>query len=132
MKVNHLNALLVEIMMAVLFFALAAAVILDLFAVGHSLSAEADSLGRAVNHVQQLSEQLYAADDMSAVLKQNGFGYVENTWDLICDDYALLVRLSSEETGAGMLHTAQISAWMDGEEVAVLPCTRYAAGEVAQ
>lgn len=132
MKVKHMNALLVEIMMAVLFFALAAVIILELFAAGHGLGARADAVGRAVNHAQMISEQLYAADDMGAVLKQNGFGYVENCWHLHAGDYSLDVRVFSEETEAGILYTAEISACTDGGETVELPFARYAAGEVAQ
>lgn len=132
MKVRHMNALLVEILMAVLFFALAAVVILELFTTGHSLSARADAMDRAVNHAQQISEQLYAADDMAQVLRQNGFDPAQGIWQLEGEGYALQVRVSAEETAAGEMHTAQITMLVEGEEAIGLPCARYACGEVAQ
>ena len=47
MKVNHLNALLVEILMAVLFFALAASVILQVFVSAHDMGIRANLRGEA-------------------------------------------------------------------------------------
>ena len=132
MKVRHMNALLVEILMAVLFFALAAVVILELFTTGYSLSARADAVDRAVNHAQQISEQLYAAEDMAQALRQNGFDPAQESWQLEGEDYALQVRVSAEETAAGEMHTAQITILVEGEEAICLPCARYACGEVAR
>lgn len=132
MKVRHMNALLVEILMAVLFFALAAVVILELFTTGHSLSARADAMDRAVNHAQQISEQLYAADDMAQVLRQNGFDPAQDIWQLEGEGYALQVRVSAEETAAGEMRAAQITILVEGEEEISLPCARYVCGEVAR
>lgn len=132
MKVRHMNALLVEILMAVLFFALAAVVILELFATGHSLSARADAMGRAVNHAQQISEQLYAAEDMTQALLRNGFEPAQESWRLESEGYALQARVSTEETDGGALHAAQITILVEGEEEISLPCARYVCGEVAR
>ena len=68
MKVNHLNALLVEILMAVLFFALSATVILQAFASSHDMGNRSNLAAAALNRGQNLAEQLYAADDMEALL----------------------------------------------------------------
>lgn len=130
MKAKHMNALLVEIMMAVLFFALSAAVILELFAAGHNLNRQAEVLGSAAVHAQTISEQLYAAEDMPALLKGQGFEYVENSWAKDFEDYEIQVRLDAENTGAGEMQHAQIYA-LNGEETLVnLPCVRYVSGEV--
>jgi len=130
MKAKHMNALLVEIMMAVLFFALSAAVILELFAAGHNLSRQAEVLGSAAVHAQTLSEQLYAAEDMPALLKGQGFGYAESSWAKNFDAYEIQVRLEEENTGAGEMQHALIRVLRDGEELVNLPCVRYVSGEV--
>ena len=130
MKVKHMNALLMEILMAVIFFALASVVILNLFATGYDLSARADALDRAVNHARQISEQLYASENMAEALTDCGFTQAEDQWSLEAQDYALNARLFREETAAGVLWNAEISVILEDAAAVVIPCARYVAGEV--
>lgn len=129
MKVRHMNALLMEILLAVLFFALSAAVILQLFAVGYDLSARADALDRAVNHARQISQQLYAAEDMQAVLEENHFAQSTDVWRLSAQDYTLEATLAVQTQAAGTLCSASIVALVEGETAVTLPCAHYVPGE---
>ena len=129
MKVNHLNALLVEIMMAVLFFALSAVVILELFAAAHAASGTARLSGDALNRVRNLTERICAADDAQALLQAEGFAETEAGWQLETGGYVLAVELDFEETGAGALMRAEVAAVQDGRELVSLPCARYIPGE---
>lgn len=125
MKGKHVNALLMEILMAVLLFALASVLILELFAAGYDLSARAERLDRAVNHARRISEQLYAAQDMRAVLAENGFEEQEAAWHFSAEDYALKVVLEAQDGAAGTLFRAEICVQAAGEEALTLPCVRY-------
>ena len=72
MKVNHLNVLLVEIMMAVLFFALSSIVILEVFAAANTGSMEASILGDALSEAKSLSERIYAAENAGGAFAGGG------------------------------------------------------------
>ena len=130
MKAKHMNALLVEIMMAVLFFALAATVILELFAAGHSLNRDADILGRATGHARNLSEQIYAAGDLDALLAEQGFEQDSAGWHASFGDYSLMVTAETLPAGAGEMRSAEVSAAQDDQILLTLTCLRYFPGEV--
>lgn len=129
MKVRHMNALLMEILLAVFFFALSATVILELFTAGNGLSARADALDRAVSHARQISQQLYAAEDMQTALEANGFAQSAGVWHLSAQDYVLEATLEEEVLSAGTLRRACVSALVEGEDARALRCARYVAGE---
>lgn len=135
MKIKHMNALLVEIMMAVLFFALSAAVILELFASAHSLNISAEKIGRAANHAHMLCEQIYAAEDAAAFLADQGFEAQSGAWIQQFEDYEIRIDLESEAAPAGALLRAQIAAYdaeNEGEAMICLPCARYFPEEAMQ
>lgn len=131
MKVNHLNALLVEIMMAVLFFALSAVVILELFTAAHTKSTEARLSGEVLNRVRNLTERLCAADDPEALLESEGFNTADALWRMDAGGYVLTVDMDFEETEAGAMMRAEVAAAQDGADLVRLPCARYIPGEVA-
>lgn len=129
---RNLNALLVEIMIAVFFFALSATVILETFVAARQHSANSGTDTAAVVHMQDISERLYAADDPAALLAEAGFTPEQaDAWTLDCGAYSLEVRTAGEKTDAGALFTADISALRGETVIARLPCARYLPGEVA-
>lgn len=130
MKSNRMNTLLLEIMMAVLFFALSAVVILEVFVSGYSLNEKAGVTGAAANSARNLSQQICAADDFAALLVQEGFYNENGSWHKNCGEYALLVKTGSETYAVGSMQTAQIAAVYNEEVLVSLPCARYIAGEV--
>ena len=130
-KGNRMNALLVEILIAVLFFALSATVILETFVAAHVQSERAGARSGAMADVQNWAGQVYAAEDVPALLSAAGFAETENIWTLGCEDYDLTVALTEEPTAAGTLLTAEIQA-ADAEEILIsIPCVKYIPGEVA-
>lgn len=131
MKVNHLNALLVEIMMAVLFFSLAAVVILELFVTAGMRSGESELRGEALSRVQNLTQRLYAAEDAEALLEAEGFGRTGDGWTLDGGEYVLTVATGIEPMQAGGMMTAEVTASGEGGVLASLPVAKYLPGEVA-
>ena len=128
------SMLLVEIVIAVLFFALSATVILDVFAAAYTQSAAAGALSEATADAQDLAERLKAAPGpWDAALEAEGFSAgADGAYALERENYALRVALGAEETGAGTLYTATIDALRGDGAILSLEAARYAPdGEVA-
>lgn len=79
---NHSGLFLLEIMIAILFFAMVSAVCLRSFAKAHTLSQEASDINQAISHMENVAELLKSAD--SSVL-----GDSEKTVQLLNTEYAL-------------------------------------------
>lgn len=123
------RTLLVEIMIAVLFFALCATVLLQTFATAHDYSHRAGADGAALLEAQDLAECLIAASDAQAELEARGFAREDGLWRREDESWTLEVEPNEESAPAGTLWTARIRA-LRGETVIVdLPCARYLPGE---
>ena len=123
---NQLNTLLMEIMIAVLFFALCSTVILDVFVGAHNQSVRAGVQAQTLAAAQNLSDGLYAAEQREELLLKNGFKADESgVFTRECDDYTLSVALGEERTAAGRIETAEITALYQGGELFSLPDARY-------
>lgn len=59
---NHSGLFLLEIMIAILFFAMVSAVCLRSFAKAHTLSQEASDINQAISHMENVAELLKSAD----------------------------------------------------------------------
>ena len=127
---NQLNTLLMEIMIAVLFFALCSTVIMDVFVGAHNQSVRAGVQAQALAAAQNLSDGLYAAEQREELLLKNGFESGMFTRE--CDGYTLSVALGEERTAAGRIETAEITALYQGGELFSLPDARYVSEEVAR
>ena len=131
-KGRRQSALLVEIIIAVLFFALSATVILDVFSTAYGRSAYAQASNEAMVEAQNLSELIYVSEDAEALLSGEGFIKTGEEWLREGQSYTLRVRFEREEAGAGELFTARIAA-LSGETTLIeLPCVRYIPGEVTR
>lgn len=126
------NALLVELLIVVLFFMLAATTLMEIFGAAKQSSSQAGASSTAILQVQNMTEQLYAADDMAAELEAMGFVQDENAWRMDCGTYVLTADYQKEETAAGTLHRAEITALYGDKALFTLPATRYISGEVAE
>lgn len=130
---NQLNTLLMEIMIAVLFFALCSTVIMDVFVGAHNQSVRAGVQAQALAAAQNLSDGLYAAERREELLLENGFEEDESgVFTRECDGYTLSVALGEERTAAGRIETAEIAALYQGGELFSLPDARYVSEEVAR
>lgn len=126
------NILLVEIMIAVLFFALCSTVILEVFVTAKEYSRKSSVESAALIAMQDVSEQIYAATSGSDVLEKNGFQPGENCWVKECDEYTLQLTLGEESTEAGRMISWQITAVYGEETVAQIPGARYIPGGEAE
>ena len=129
-KGGQLNTLLVEIMIAVFFFACSSTVVLRTFVVTRNQSREAGIYDTALMEAQNIADRLYASADYEVVLEQAGFTQDGQSWTLAQENYALRVTTEEEPTAAGVLLTAEVSAMHGDEALLTLPCVRYLPGEV--
>ena len=123
------RALLMEIMIAVLFFALCASVLLQTFASAREYSRRAGLESETFLEAQSLDASLYAAQDMSAQLEALGFEDTGAVWTRQAGDYRIEVELGAEKAPAGVLHTALVRMLRNESELAQLPVARYVPGE---
>lgn len=119
------RALLVEIMIAVLFFALCATVLVQTFAAARALSHRAGAEGAALIEAQDLAEQLRAADDAEALLSSLGFARAEDAWRRAEGDCTMEVVPRAEAFAAGRLFAATVRVTRAEETVVELPVARY-------
>ena len=127
---KNMNALLIEIMVAVLFFALCATVILEIFGHAKNVSMKSENSSDAVIYMQDVSERMYAAEDMTEVLTADGFEEADGQWQLVCGEYTVNAVVTEEETEVGVIVSVTLRAETDGEVIAELPCVRYTGKEV--
>jgi Tfp pilus assembly protein PilE len=125
------NILLVEIMIAVLFFALCSTVILEVFVTAKEYGRKSSVETTALIEMQDVSEQIYADAD-SNVPAENGFELCGEYWQKDCGEYTLKLTVAEESTEAGMMRIWQITALYGEEEVAQIPGARYIPGGEAE
>ena len=131
-KSSRVNALLVEILLASLFFALAATVILRCFSAAYEQASRADARDRALAGAQNVAAALCASVDPEQALRELGFSE-EGGWALLeGDGWTLAVALGEEAAPAGALRTARIAASAGGKALFELPLAKYVAEEAAR
>ena len=104
------NALLMEIMITVLFFALCASVILETFVTAREYSRDAGIYDVVLIEMQNLAERFSVADAPQDVLDAEGFVHEDGLWMLDGGHYSLEVELGWEGAPAGGIETAVIRA----------------------
>ena len=77
---NRSNVLLVEILIAVLFFMLSATVVVQVFVTARNLTVKAGVETRALAEAQNVAETLYAAKDADAALAAMDFRSAHGAW----------------------------------------------------
>ena len=132
---NRSNVLLVEILIAVLFFMLSATVLVRVFVAARNMTVRSGMESVAVADAQNVAETLYAAGDVEKALAEMGFRSSHGTWTLDRGDYTLYVDGKAETTEAGELWSGTVSAFYklrnpdaaraEDEQLFSLTCTRY-------
>lgn len=126
------RGLMVEIMIAVLFFALCATILLETFVAACDYSRRVGVDSAAIVEMQNLAEQIYAAGDVEEMLADAGFELSGSTWQREDDGCRMVVYAGEEAMPAGTLRTARLCAYMGERLIAEIPAERYFPGEVAE
>jgi|GEM_PF-974028 len=132
---NRSNVLLIEILIAVLFFMLSATVLVRVFATARNATVRAGAETQALAQAQNVAEALYAADDPDAELERMEFIKSHGVWTRSYGEYSLYVSSEALPTDAGELWQGEIIAFYsqrdpsaarpEDEELFTLPCARY-------
>lgn len=126
------RALLMETLIAVLFFALCACVLLRTFATARQYSLRAGVESAALLRAEDLAERLSAAPDAGALLAADGFTDEQGVWRLDEADWRVEVTVSREATPAGSLTNARVGVRQGDAELVTLPAARYTPGEATE
>ena len=126
------RALLMEIMLAVLFFAMCASVLLQTFTAAREYSRRAGVENEALLQAQSVASLLYVREDADAALREGGFEERGGVWTRQEEEYSLTVSGQEEETPSGMLRTMTVRVLLGETVMAELPAARYAPGEAKQ
>ena len=127
-KRNGANALVCEMLIVSILFALSATVILRVFSTAYQESQHTGASEKALCAAQNVAERFRAGEDMEAYMEENGT-YEDGTWRIECDGYTLEMQFSEEETASGVLHQTQVSAICGTDLVVTLPCARFESAE---
>lgn len=127
---GKLNALLMEILIAVLFFALCSCVILNLISAASNQSIGAGQVTKLLSETQSLADSLYVSEDRAATLLEAGFTAGEDGY--VREDVmgTIHVVLHTEEAAIGSLNLADIHAITPSGKNIELTSTRYVPEEV--
>ncbi len=127
---SRANALLVELLLVIFFFMLAASVLVQVFADAKLKSRTAHATNASMLEAQNVAEDLYASDDPETVLSSYGFESRDGVWVLGKEGYELRVTMRSEETDSGLLRTYDVSGVEGDKTLLTLPSTRFIPKEV--
>ena len=135
---NRSNVLLVEILIAVLFFMLSATVLVQVFVTARNLTIRAGVETQALAEAQNVAEAMSAADSPEEMLGGMGFGSAHGAWTRDYGEFTLYVELNESATGAGTMAEGNVRAFynlrnveqarQEGEELFALPFARYREG----
>ena len=108
---NRTNVLLVEILIAVLFFMLSATVLVRVFATSKSMTVRSGLETQALTEAQNTAEALLASDAPEAALAEMEFVGYHGVWTRDCGDYTLYVSGATRPAGADELWEGEVSAY---------------------
>ena len=122
------NILLVEILIAVLFFALCAGVILETFAAAREYERRSRIETQALIDMQNITEAAYASEAVERTLEENGYVLDGSVWKLDTGDYICEMTVTREEASAGIVRSTLVKAIRNGKTIAEIPGARYLPG----
>ena len=108
---NRSNILLVEILIAVLFFMLSATVLVRVFVAARNMTVRAGVETQALAEAQNVAEALYAADDPDAALENMQFKLYHGAWSRSDGDYTLYVEGAEKPADAGVSWVGTVRAF---------------------
>ena len=120
---------LIELLIAFLFFSLAAVIALQLFAHGQEFSRQSTLRSAALRQAQSLAERLYASNETEALLRNIGFEKQDSAYTMKADGALYKVSLSASGTEAGVIQNMVITAYEGEKELFTLPVSRYEGGK---
>ena len=130
---NRSNVLLVEILIALLFFMLSATILVRVFASAREMSARSGVETRALAEAQNMADLICASEDVEAALEEQGFASSHGVWTRDDGEYTLYVEGAPQPSENGALWQGTVRAYYKkrgegargDEELFALRCLRY-------
>ena len=122
---NRSNALLVELLIVVMFFMLAATVLLKVFSGAASQGNRAGMTIEAMNGAQNVAESLYSAEDPEKALREMGFALDGGVWSRNDGDFVIEAVTQKTDRAHGVWYGQEVRVIAEGERMFTLPCSRY-------
>ncbi len=123
---NRSNVLLVEILVALLFFMLSATILVQVFATARTQNVTARTSSFALQEVQNVAEMLYVSEDPEETLAGLGFTEGHGVWTRRDADFTLYVNMGMRDYESGSLFRAEISAYyLQDTLLFTLPVEKY-------
>lgn len=119
---NRSNALLVELIIVVMFFMLAATVLMQVFAKARTMSDRARIVAAAVADAQSCADILSVTDDAEGALQ--GMGYVKDGADWVLQGPDTVSSVSIAEGADGLKKQTVTVRAADGSVLITLPCSK--------
>lgn len=121
MRSANRNALLIEIIIVILFFALASVTLLGLYMRVFETSRFSRIQTEAVIAVESAAEKLKAGKNMEQSLADQGFIKEEDAWILIMPEYEVRARIQKEASPAGEFISCGLTAF--DKDIVYAECT---------
>jgi len=126
MRDHRSNTLLVEIVIVILFFALAQTVVLQVFARAQQINRNAVILNHALMRAEDAAETLAAGDDAEEALVSLGFAADREAYGLTDEEgYRLAASINRLTQAEGVLTTVELTAYRDDTLLFTLPAVQY-------
>ena len=130
---NRSNVLLVEILIALLFFMLSATILVRVFASAREMSARSGVETRALAEAQNMADLIRVSEDVDAALEEQGFASSHGVWTRDDGEYTLYVEGVPQPSENGALWQGTVRAYYKkrgegargDEELFALQCLRY-------
>ena len=137
-KRNRSDLLLVEILIAVLFFMLSLTALIQVFALSRNMTVRAQTKTQALSAAQNVADSIITAGDTEKVLEEMGFTSSHGVWTRDFGDFSLIASGTGQPQGEGTLWEGTVTAYYNSKALMqerpeknilfTLPCVRYRRG----
>ena len=122
---NRSNALLVELLIVIMFFMLAATVLLQVFSGASGQGTRAGITTQALNSAQNVAERIYMASNPEETLRELGFTAADGVWTRDDGDFRIEAVSEKTDRGHGVWYGQEVRVLLSDESLLTLPCSRY-------
>jgi Tfp pilus assembly protein PilV len=124
------NLVLMEMLIALTFFAVSAVICAGVLAQSYTIIHESQNKTRAMYIAQNWAERIAGSDDPLAMLK-SAASAEENVYTIDEGEFSVTAAVDSAATGAGVLLSVDLTVSKGAEALVRLPAGRYIPGEGA-
>ena len=129
---SRANILLVELLIAILFFMLSATALTEVYAKTHEKNLIGEACADLLEETREIADVLYVSEDPETELYLRGFTGENGFFCAARGPETLRAVISNEQTKAGELRVIMIGVMHNDDILYQLNCTRYFEKEAVQ